>query len=97
MPKVQQPVFIMEIKSSHILLLSCKDLRSRNFGQKSDRPFKFFGNFQGKDILHAICGKTMDDEICLLTGMENFDYKFSFNIETNCKKSQFCFDRPFKT
>ena len=93
MPKVHQPVFIMEIKSSHILLLSCKDLRSR---QKSDRPFKFFGNFQGKDILYAICGKIIDDEICLLTGRENFNNKFSSDIETNCKMSQFSFDRSSK-
>ena len=82
------PDFITEIKSSHKLLLPCKDLRSRSFWQRSDGPLKFLGNLQGKDILCAICGKIMVDESCFLTGMQNFDYKFSFNLDKKkCKKS----------
>ena len=48
----------------------------------------------GKDILSVILGKFTDDGSCSLTGMQNFDYKFSLNIEKNCKKSKFCFDGP---
>ena len=56
-------------------------MRSTNFWQRSYGPLKFLGNLHGKDILSVISGKFTEDESCLLTGMQNFDYKFSFNLE----------------
>ena len=44
------PVFTTEIKSSHKLLFSCKDLRSRSFCQKNDSPLKFLANLHEKEI-----------------------------------------------
>ena len=56
-------------------------MRSSDFWQKSYGPSKILGNLHGKDILSAISGKFTDDESCLVPGMQNFDYKFSFNLE----------------
>ena len=41
------PVFIINIKSSYKLLLSHKDLRSRNFWQWNDGPLNIFKNLYG--------------------------------------------------
>ena len=41
------PVFMIDIKSSYKLLLSYKDLRSRNFWQWKDGPLNIFINLYG--------------------------------------------------
>ena len=50
-------VFRMEIQSSHKLLFFCKNLRSRNFWERSYSPLKLSGNLNGKDILSVILRK----------------------------------------
>ena len=44
------PVFIIDIKSSYKLLLSRKDLRSRNFWQWNDGPLNIFKNLYGNEF-----------------------------------------------
>ena len=53
------PVYMMDIKSSYKLLLSHKDLRSRNFWQWNDGPLKIFKNLYGNafSLLVFIKGK----------------------------------------
>ena len=45
------PIFKTDIKSSHKLLLSCKDLRSINFWQRNEDHLKFLGNLYGNAFL----------------------------------------------
>ena len=80
------PVFLTEINSSHKLLFLTKNSSSANFWQRNDNPLKVLGNLHGKDILSVILGKIMDNESCLLTWMQNFDYQFRFNIEKQLQK-----------
>ena len=79
--------YVTYIKSSYKLLLSCKDLRSRNFWQRNDGPLKIFENLHGKDILSAAFCKFSNNEGFLLTGMQNLDYKFTSNLKKGYKRS----------
>ena len=48
------PVFITDIESSHKLLLSGKDLTSRNFWERNDGLLNFFLNLHGVAFLLLI-------------------------------------------
>ena len=74
-------MYQMCIRSSYKSLPSCKDLRSRNFWQRNYGSLKTFENLHGKDILSAVFGKFSNNESFLLIGMEDLEYKFSFNLE----------------
>ena len=66
-----------EIKSSHKLLLSYKDLRSRNVWQRNDGPLKFFGNLQGKYKLFK------KYQSSVVTEMQYFDHSHIENLNRN--------------